>query len=127
MALLSRSTIDYVRTGWFNENEQVEMSEFARDGPGWVVGVVSLYLLIVLYAGPRFMQNREPCKLTTAIKAYNIINILGNVIVFAFGLSFTSFGLKSFMCDKGSNQRDRVGIYYGYFLLKVSVIDYNFV
>lgn len=120
MAVNILSTAKYVLTDWFDDNEQVEMAAYVRGGPGWIIGVVIAYLFVVLFAGPRFMRNREPFQLHGVIKVYNLLNIAANVVVFAFGVSFTSFGLTSFMCHKGSNQFDRVGVYYGYFLLKVS-------
>lgn len=45
-------------------------------GPWDLVFIVSLYLLFVLYWGPKFMKRREPYDLKKVIQYYNIANIV---------------------------------------------------
>lgn len=47
--------------------------------PSIVLGIVFLYLWFVLKAGPRWMANREPFRLKTVTRVFNLFQIVANV------------------------------------------------
>ncbi|XP_072744130.1 very long chain fatty acid elongase AAEL008004-like isoform X1 [Anoplolepis gracilipes] len=57
------------------------------------------YLYFVLYAGPRYMQNRPPYKLKNFIMVYNIIQILANIWIVKEHLSFGWFSTYGITCS----------------------------
>ena len=111
--------MSYFLTDWFETNQQVELAQFVPGGPDWIVGLVLVYLITVLVVGPGLMRNRDPFELKSAIKVYNIVNILANSAIFYYGLRFTNYGIDSFKCSTNGDLFDRAFVYYGYFLLKV--------
>ncbi|XP_050431731.1 elongation of very long chain fatty acids protein AAEL008004-like [Adelges cooleyi] len=43
---------------------------------------VAVYLYVVLYLGPKFMENRKPYNLMTIIKVYNVLQLTACIIIF---------------------------------------------
>lgn len=41
-----------------------------------------VYLYVVLYIGPKFMENRKPFNLLSIIKVYNIIQLVACILIF---------------------------------------------
>ncbi|XP_003737047.1 elongation of very long chain fatty acids protein 5-like [Galendromus occidentalis] len=49
------------------------------DYPSSIVALVLLYLWFVLLAGPRWMANREPLRLKTATRCFNLFQVVANI------------------------------------------------
>ncbi|XP_017075201.1 elongation of very long chain fatty acids protein F [Drosophila eugracilis] len=88
------------------------------------VTIISLYLLFVLKAGRKFMENRKPYDLRGVIKVYNIVQILYNSVVFIGGIHFLfvlkAYDLKCIMrlpLDHEYKDRER-WLSYAYFFNK---------
>lgn len=47
-----------------------------------VIACASVYLYLVLYLGPKFMENRKPFNLLPIIKVYNIIQLVSCIFIF---------------------------------------------
>ncbi|XP_072744132.1 very long chain fatty acid elongase AAEL008004-like isoform X3 [Anoplolepis gracilipes] len=60
------------------------------------------YLYFILYAGPRYMQNRPPYKLKTFIMLYNLIQILANIWMVKEHISFGWFSTFDLTCSSFS-------------------------
>ncbi|XP_050542564.1 elongation of very long chain fatty acids protein AAEL008004-like [Daktulosphaira vitifoliae] len=43
---------------------------------------VAIYLYLVLYLGPKFMENRKPFKIMPIIKVYNILQLIACITIF---------------------------------------------
>jgi len=42
----------------------------------------SVYLYVVLYLGPKFMENRKPFHLLPIIKVYNLVQLVACILIF---------------------------------------------
>ncbi|XP_049530541.1 elongation of very long chain fatty acids protein 1-like isoform X2 [Anopheles darlingi] len=94
--------------------------------PILILGLVVAYLYFVLRWGPRYMSNRKPYHLRNIIKAYNLIQVIANSILFLriFYNVFVQYNEFSFHCqliDYSRSQRgmDEVFFSYAYFGLKL--------
>ncbi|KAH8281689.1 hypothetical protein KR054_002320, partial [Drosophila jambulina] len=56
--------------------------------PWPTLGVLTFYLLFVLKVGPKLMENRKSFELRLVIKAYNIMQIFYNSLLFIYSLYF---------------------------------------
>ncbi|XP_052847657.1 elongation of very long chain fatty acids protein F-like [Drosophila gunungcola] len=53
-----------------------------------VLMILATYLVFIKVLGPKIMQNRKPFDLRGVIKAYNIMQILYNIVMFIFAVHF---------------------------------------
>lgn len=60
--------------------------------------LVSLYLISVLYVGPRLMANRKPLEIKSLIRLYNAAMILINIYLIKRALSLVDNGRSFFNC-----------------------------
>ncbi|CAL1678602.1 unnamed protein product [Lasius platythorax] len=60
------------------------------------------YLYFVLYAGPRYMEDRPPYKLRTFISLYDLIQILANLWMVQEHISFGWFSKYGIICPEPS-------------------------
>lgn len=63
-----------------------------------VVAIVALYLSIVLYFGPKMMQNRKPLEVKNLIRLYNGLMILFNLYLLKRALKLVDNGRSFFNC-----------------------------
>lgn len=63
-----------------------------------VLTLVGLYLLSVLYVGPRLMHNRKPLEIKNLIRLYNAAMILINIYLIKRALSLVDNGRSFFNC-----------------------------
>lgn len=64
---------------WDEYGEEFGQGYGFVDGTPWnILAITAVYILFVVWIGPRFMKNRPPYELKTALFYFNIIHILGN-------------------------------------------------
>lgn len=63
-----------------------------------ILALVGAYLLIVLYLGPRLMENRKPLEVKNFIRLYNFSMIFANLYLIKRGLALTDNGRSFFNC-----------------------------
>lgn len=68
-----------------NEDQRTK-SWFLSNSPGPMITILVSYLYFCLYAGPKYMKNRKPFELKTALLVYNAIQVVLSVILFYEGL-----------------------------------------
>ncbi|KAI1286047.1 Elongation of very long chain fatty acids protein 7 [Halotydeus destructor] len=66
--------------------------------PWKLFAVVAIYLVFVMKLGPGFMRNRKPYQLETAMRLYNVVNILVNLVMFLVGMYYTRFTIRCWSC-----------------------------
>uniref|UniRef100_A0A182QZP9 Elongation of very long chain fatty acids protein n=1 Tax=Anopheles farauti TaxID=69004 RepID=A0A182QZP9_9DIPT len=91
-----------------------------------VIGIVGAYLYFVLRCGPRHMANRKPYNVRNMIQAYNLFQVVANLLLFLRILYnvFIVYENFSFRCQLIDYTRSRAGmdeVYfsYAYFWLKL--------
>lgn len=93
--------------------------------PWPVLTILSVYLYVVLKAGPKYMEQRKAFDLKNVIRLYNIIQVVANGAMFATILVLLSQRKNfSFVCQPVDYSETHDGLHelylsYGYFLLKV--------
>ena len=117
--LAGRSLVDYVLYDYWQENQDPTASHLplVGGGPWKVLGIVGLYLLAIVI-GKRMMKNRQPYACTTAMKYYNLFNVIANLIGFLAAFVGTNFGLDVWGCKKKYFAPHLLLLGYGYLLLK---------
>ena len=95
------------------------MRESFPGGPLNVLVIVTSYLLIVLYIGPRLMKNRKAYGLSSLMKVYNLSNIVFNTIIFVVAMKVSNFGLKCFQCGSVITSDEQLVVGGGYYYLKI--------
>lgn len=63
-----------------------------RNGPGYIVTIIGVYLLLSIRVGPQLMKNRKPFELRNTLLAYNCFMVFLNVYFFARSLFTFKFG-----------------------------------
>lgn len=54
---------------------------FLASNPGPLFLIIAAYLVFCLYAGPRYMKNRNPFQLKNAIIVYNAIQVVLSAVI----------------------------------------------
>lgn len=80
--------------------------------------IFAVYLWLVLFAGPKYMRKREPCKVANIIRLYNVFQVVTCTIfvVRIYMLGFTLSYL--FKCERFDflNREQRLDIWIGSWL-----------
>ncbi|KAI1283692.1 Elongation of very long chain fatty acids protein 1 [Halotydeus destructor] len=97
-ALFSR---DYILNGFWDQYGDPRVAEDLPGGPWKVLATVIVYLAFVLQVGPSMMKNRKAYELKTAMKYYNIANVIFNGVFCVITFYFTSFGFDCWSCEDG--------------------------
>ncbi|XP_052871267.1 elongation of very long chain fatty acids protein 4-like, partial [Anopheles cruzii] len=76
-------------------------SWFLMQSPGPVLSVTGLYLLFVLWFGPRWMERRKPFELKLTLIAYNALQVVVSSFFFLYPFFAGLFStyLSSLTCD----------------------------
>lgn len=85
-----------------------------------VIALVGLYLLTVLYIGPKIMQNRKPLEIKNLIRFYNATMILVNAYLIKRALLLVDNGRSFFNCkgvEMDFSHVDEIAIITELFLL----------
>lgn len=65
---------------WPGKNESVD-SMFLMESPILVVVILAAYLFFVTSFGPKFMLDKKPMRVRSAIIPYNIFQIIGSLLI----------------------------------------------
>lgn len=85
-----------------------------------VMALVGVYLLTVLYIGPKFMENRKPLEIKNLIRFYNATMILVNIYLIKRALTLVDNGRSFFNCkgvEMDFNRVDEIALITELFLL----------
>ena len=74
--------ISEIPTALFHFTDPRVADWFLVGSPLYPLGLITLYLYVVKFAGPRYMKNRPAYQLTGIISAYNITQIFLNAFLF---------------------------------------------
>ncbi|EDV94683.1 elongation of very long chain fatty acids protein AAEL008004 [Drosophila grimshawi] len=101
----------------------------------YMVSVIVIYLLFVLYFGPKWMEKRRPFELKYVMQLYNAIQVVANTIIFLYAVLFTvlspDFSMLCQPVDYQNTSPHMMHIIYascGYYLLKyLDLLDTVFI
>jgi len=113
------NSIDYALNGIWNEYGDPRIRDFylMDGGPLKVISIVSVYLILVKYVGPRYMKNHEPMNIKPIILIYNALMVGFNGIGFLLALWITDFLKLSWDCspiDRRPTTRNKIFLVFGY-------------
>lgn len=98
---LPAQLVNYILYEFWDEQSAPEVKgEYTT--PVHIIASVAVYLLLVLYVLPKHMANRKAYSLKSAMKLYNILNIIGNGILCVGGFYFFNWGRDCWMCTRGT-------------------------
>lgn len=75
-----QTTITYIVLNFFPDQRTNEWPMV--QGITTPLACVSVYLYLVLYLGPKFMENRKPFHLLPIIKVYNLVQLVACILIF---------------------------------------------
>ncbi|XP_063697840.1 very long chain fatty acid elongase AAEL008004-like [Culicoides brevitarsis] len=93
--------------------------------PWRILSIIGLYLMFVMYLGPRLMKNRKPFKLQKILVFYNAIQVLISLSLVWPGLYLYASGTYSLSCQPVDRSRNAVAMkvaraFYWYHLAKLT-------
>lgn len=114
--------------GFWDRVTDARVNEFylLRGGPDLMLAIISLYLTIVLYLGPKLMARHEPFKLNRLLFVYNNLMAAANLYLFIQGMRISNYSKDTWGCGKdGGDVRNspRQGIYLGYIFFLTKLIE----
>lgn len=59
-----------------------------------------IYIILIKYILPKYMENRKPYDLKSVMKYYNLINIVSNFVLAASAFYMFDYGRKCWLCQK---------------------------
>lgn len=100
------------------------LSGYPIGGPAWIIYATLAYLLVIA-VGREFMRNRKPFALEGTLRAFNLFNIVSNLIIVTAYLTKPGSLLDFLSCKQfDSEQHARLAIIFGgYMVLKVTTIS----
>ncbi|KAI1283738.1 putative protein for very long chain fatty acid elongation [Halotydeus destructor] len=129
MAATTGSWYDYVVTDFWeiNGDHLAKLVPLCDRGPWRIAAIVSVYLVFVLYLGPRLMRNREPFKLTRTIFWYDVFHVVANGGCSLYALYVTRglvdcWGCKSTGSADNYWDKTNLALAFAYFLAKCQVL-----
>lgn len=95
------------------------LQDLVPGGPWHVLAISAVYAILVTKIGPAFMRDRKPYELSTAIKLYNVVNIVANTAIFIQAMLATSYGVDCFRCFVQPKYAHQWWLSVSYFYLKI--------
>jgi len=82
------------------------------DSPWWTLGLCLSYLYIILYFGPRFMQNRAAYSLKYPMLLYNLLQTVMCAWIFQNGVRtwYSGFASKDLLCKQVDYSHSELGL-----------------
>ncbi|KAJ6218883.1 hypothetical protein RDWZM_004695 [Blomia tropicalis] len=117
--------MDYWMETFWNEHGDPRTAHFPLMSSFRIpLGICLSYYFIVLYAGPRFMANREPFSLKPLLVVYNLTLSVVNFFFFCKILHLTNYGVEALNVDLHSSDNsyakndDQLIYFWAYFISK---------